>query len=97
MGPLDFMAPPAHKAELPAEKIDKEYKSMRLKVFLGVDFGYAAYYLVCKNLSFALIPFNGINTNFSCFFKACSEVPHSCEKVNYSKFLFTHSCTSAFT
>ena len=50
---LDFMAPPAHKPELPAEKIDKEYKSMRLKVFLGIYLGYAAYYLVRKNLSFA--------------------------------------------
>ncbi len=53
MGLLDFMAPPAHKPELPAEKIDKEYKWMRLKVFLGIYFGYAAYYLVRKNLSFA--------------------------------------------
>ena len=53
MGFFDFMAPPAHKAELPAEKIDKEYKAMRLKVFLGIYFGYAAYYLVRKNLSFA--------------------------------------------
>ena len=50
---LDFMAPPAHKPELPAEKIDKEYKAMRLKVFLGIYLGYAAYYLVRKNLSFA--------------------------------------------
>ena len=53
MGFLDFMAPPAHKPELPKEKIDKEYKSMRLKVFLGIYLGYAAYYLVRKNLSFA--------------------------------------------
>ena len=50
---LDFMAPPAHKPQLPAEKINKEYKAMRLKVFLGIYFGYAAYYLVRKNLSFA--------------------------------------------
>ena len=50
---LDFMAPPAHKPELPAEKIDKEYKWMRLKVFIGIYLGYAAYYLVRKNLSFA--------------------------------------------
>ncbi len=50
---LDFMAPPAHKPLLPAEKIDKEYKAMRLKVFLGIYLGYAAYYLVRKNLSFA--------------------------------------------
>ena len=53
MGLLDFMAPPAHKAALPAEKVDKEYKMMRLKVFLGIYLGYAAYYLVRKNLSFA--------------------------------------------
>ena len=53
MGLLDFMAPPAHKPLLPQEKIDKEYKWMRLKVFLGIYFGYAAYYLVRKNLSFA--------------------------------------------
>ena len=50
---LDFMAPPAHKAQLPAEKIDKEYKQMRWKVFIGIYLGYAAYYLVRKNLSFA--------------------------------------------
>ncbi len=50
---LDFMAPPAHKPLLPEEKIDKEYKWMRLKVFIGIYLGYAAYYLVRKNLSFA--------------------------------------------
>ena len=50
---LDFLAPPAHKPELPKEKIDKEYKAMRLKVFIGIYLGYAAYYLVRKNLSFA--------------------------------------------
>lgn len=50
---LDFMAPPAHKPLLPQEKIDKEYKWMRLKVFIGIYLGYAAYYLVRKNLSFA--------------------------------------------
>ncbi len=53
MGFLDFMAPPAHKPELPKEKIDKEYRWMRLKVFIGIYLGYAAYYLVRKNLSFA--------------------------------------------
>ena len=51
---LDFMAPPAHAQKtVPAERIDKEYKAMRLKVFIGIYFGYAAYYLVRKNLSFA--------------------------------------------
>jgi OPA family glycerol-3-phosphate transporter-like MFS transporter len=53
MGLLDFMAPPAHKPELPKEKIDKTYKSMRFRVFMGAFLGYAAYYLVRKNLSLA--------------------------------------------
>ena len=48
-----FLDPPKPKAALPAEKVDKEYKSMRLKVFLGAFLGYAAYYLVRKNLSLA--------------------------------------------
>ena len=50
---LDFMAPPAHKPELPADKVKKEYTAMRWKVFIGIYLGYAAYYLVRKNLSFA--------------------------------------------
>ena len=53
MGLLSFFNPPAKKQELPKEKIDGEYKKMRLKVFLGIFFGYAAYYLVRKNLSLA--------------------------------------------
>lgn len=46
--------PPAPKELLPNEKIDSEYKKMRLKVFLGAFFGYAAYYLVRKNLALAI-------------------------------------------
>lgn len=53
MGLLNFLAPPAKKPLLPAEQIDGEYKKMRLKVFLGIYLGYAAYYLVRKNLSLA--------------------------------------------
>lgn len=48
-----FLDPPAAKPMLPEDKIDKTYKSMRLKVFLGAFVGYAAYYLVRKNLSLA--------------------------------------------
>lgn len=48
-----FMAPPAEKPLLPEEEIDKEYKKMRIKVFLGAFLGYAGYYLVRKNLSLA--------------------------------------------
>lgn len=54
MSILNFFAPPARKPLLPEEKIDHTYKAMRLKVFLGIYFGYAAYYLVRKNLSFAI-------------------------------------------
>lgn len=32
----NFLAPPAHKQELPAEKIDSAYKSYRWQVFLGI-------------------------------------------------------------
>ena len=48
-----FLDPPAAKPMMATEKIDKSYKSMRLKVFLGAFLGYAGYYLVRKNLSLA--------------------------------------------
>lgn len=50
---FDFFSPPAPRERLADDKIDKEYRRMRLKVFLGAFFGYAAYYLVRKNLSLA--------------------------------------------
>ena len=53
MGLLSFFNPPTKKPLIAEEKIDKEYKQMRLKVFLGIFLGYAAYYLVRKNLSLA--------------------------------------------
>lgn len=39
---------------LPDEKVDKEYKKLRLQVFLGIFIGYAAYYLLRKNFSIAM-------------------------------------------
>jgi len=48
-----FLDPPSAKPQLPAEKIDKTYKNMRLKVFLGAFLGYAGYYLVRKNIALA--------------------------------------------
>ena len=50
---LEFFAPPAAKPRLAEDKIAAEYRRMRLKVFLGAFLGYAAYYLVRKNLSLA--------------------------------------------
>ena len=49
----NFFSPPAAKPRLAADRIDAEYRNMRLKVFLGAFLGYAAYYLVRKNLSLA--------------------------------------------
>ena len=48
-----FFDPPQAKPLLPKEKMDKVYKSMRFRVFMGAFLGYAAYYLVRKNLSLA--------------------------------------------
>ena len=48
-----FFDPPQAKPLLAKEKIDKVYKSMRFRVFMGAFLGYAAYYLVRKNLSLA--------------------------------------------
>ena len=39
---------------LPKERVDKEYKKLRLQVFLGIFIGYAGYYLVRKNFSIAM-------------------------------------------
>lgn len=50
---FEFFSPPAARERLPQDRIDGEYRRMRLKVFLGAFFGYAAYYLVRKNLSLA--------------------------------------------
>ena len=48
-----FFDPPQPKPLISSEKIDKVFKSMRFRVFLGSFLGYAAYYLVRKNLSLA--------------------------------------------
>ena len=40
-----FLDPPKEGKRLSEDKVDKTYKAMRTKVFLGAFFGYAAYYL----------------------------------------------------
>lgn len=50
----NFLAPPAHKPELPASQVDATYKSLRWQVFLGIFIGYAGYYIVRKNFSMAI-------------------------------------------
>lgn len=39
-----FLAPPAYKAEMPAEKVDSNYKKLRWQVFLGIFIGYAGFF-----------------------------------------------------
>ena len=51
-----FLAPPAFKAELPAEEQKSAYSRYRWQVFLGIFIGYAGFYIVRKNFSMA-IPF----------------------------------------
>lgn len=49
-----FLAPPAYKPEMPAEKVDSAYKKLRWQVFLGIFIGYAGFYIVRKNFSMAI-------------------------------------------
>lgn len=51
---IGIFKPAQHIERLPADKIDKTYKRLRLQVFLGIFFGYAGYYLVRKNFSLAI-------------------------------------------
>ncbi|KPV57332.1 glycerol-3-phosphate ABC transporter [Paenibacillus sp. A3] len=51
---LNFFKPAPPIDRLPDNKIDSEYKKLRLQVFLGIFIGYAAYYLLRKNFSMAM-------------------------------------------
>lgn len=51
---FNIFKPAVHKHLLPANRIDPEYKKLRLQVFLGIFMGYAGYYFVRKNFSFAV-------------------------------------------
>lgn len=54
MGFRLFPAPAAHKPLLPPDKVKSIYSKERIKVFIGIFLGYAAYYFVRKNFSFAI-------------------------------------------
>ena len=51
---LSFFKPAPEVERLPKDQIDPVYKKLRLQVFLGIFFGYAAYYLLRKNFSLAM-------------------------------------------
>ncbi len=51
---LSIFKPAPHKARLPTAEIDPTYRRLRWQIFLGIFFGYAAYYLVRKNFALAM-------------------------------------------
>ncbi|WP_162428717.1 glycerol-3-phosphate transporter [Pontibacter pudoricolor] len=51
---MRLIAPAPHTDRLPLERIDPEYKRLRLQVFIGIFVGYAGYYLVRKNFSLVM-------------------------------------------
>jgi len=51
---IGFLAPAAFLPELPADRIDAEYRRLRRRVFAGIFIGYAGYYLVRNNLALAI-------------------------------------------
>ncbi len=51
---ISFLKPAPAIPPLPPERVDAEYRRLRLQVFLGIFIGYAGYYLVRKNFSLAM-------------------------------------------
>src|SRR5690606_33346086 len=51
---MSLFKPAPHIDAKPLDRIDPEYKRLRLQVFLGIFIGYAGYYLVRKNFSLAM-------------------------------------------
>lgn len=46
--------PAAHREPIAEDRVDSQYRALRLQVFLGIFIGYAGYYLVRKNFSLAM-------------------------------------------
>jgi MFS transporter, OPA family, glycerol-3-phosphate transporter len=51
---MDFLKPAPDKERIPANRIDSAYRRSRIRVFLGIFTGYAAYYLVRNNVALAI-------------------------------------------
>ena len=54
MALTQLLKPAAHKPELNEDRLDPEYKKLRLQVFAGIFIGYAGYYLLRKNFSMVM-------------------------------------------
>ena len=51
---IGFFKPAQHIERLPQDRHGAHYKALRWQIFLSIFFGYAAYYLVRKNISLAV-------------------------------------------
>jgi OPA family glycerol-3-phosphate transporter-like MFS transporter len=51
---IGFLKPAAFAPELPAGRVDPEFRRLRRRVFTGIFVGYAGYYLVRNNLALAI-------------------------------------------
>ena len=51
---LSIFKPAAHVKRLPDAQVDPTYRRLRWQIFMGIFFGYAAYYLVRKNFTLAM-------------------------------------------
>ncbi len=51
---IGLLRPPSEGQRVPEAETDKEYRRLRMQVFLGVFVGYAGYYFVRKNFSLAM-------------------------------------------
>ncbi len=51
---ISFLKPAPHIERLSADKQDPTYRRLRWQVFMGIFFGYAAYYFVRKNFALAM-------------------------------------------
>lgn len=51
---LNIFRPAAHRPRVDDAHVDPLYRRLRWQIFLGIFFGYAAYYLVRKNFALAM-------------------------------------------
>ena len=51
---FSFMKPAPHIKSVSADEVDPLYQRLRWKIFAGIFFGYAGYYLLRKNFSLAM-------------------------------------------
>ncbi len=51
---LSIFKPAAHQPRVDDSRVDPLYRKLRWQIFLGIFFGYAAYYLVRKNFALAM-------------------------------------------